>query len=265
MRLPDHVGDPQCAAIERLRDRYGDDPDILAVVVIGSVARGEARPDSDVDCVFVVAEDERARRAERGEVGIDADDLGDGTHVGGQFVDMRQLRETAERGPEPARYAYTDAIVVASRVPELAAVVAAIPVYPERERAEKMTSFVSQLPVHLSYLQLAELSRNEWLLAQTAVELVLFAGRLILAHNRLLFPNRKQFLAQLERAPLKPAGFVPLARELSARPSMALARRFYDAILAFADWPEPPEGHWGRFIRDRETNWRQGPPALADS
>src|SRR5437879_12830929 len=53
-----------------------------------------------------------------------------------------------------------------------------------------MKSFVSQLPVHLAYLELGEYSGNAWLLAETAVELVLFGGRLILAHNRILLCAR---------------------------------------------------------------------------
>ena len=263
--LPDHVREPQRATVEWLRRRYVEDPRIEALVIIGSTARGEALPGSDVDCVFVLEPHDREERALRGELGLHGRASDGRVEFGGEFSDIEVLRLTAERGPEPARFAFTKAIVVYSRIPELAAVLSRIPVYPEAEREEKMKSFVSQLPVHLAYLKHAVYAKKEWLLAQTAVELVLFGGRLILAENRMLFPNRKQFLATLERAPRNPVGLVELACELSARPTIALAQRFHDSVMSFATWPQPTEGHWARFSRDRETSWRTRRPALADS
>lgn len=265
IELPEHVREPQRATVEWLRRECADDVRIKALVVIGSTARGEALAGSDVDCAFVLDPDDRQERAQRGEFGRHGARSGDRVEFGGEFTDIDVLRLTAERGPEPARYAFTDAIVAFSRVPDLGSVLSRIPVYQEGEREEKMKSFVSELPVHLAYLKHAVYAKKEWLLAETAVELVLFAGRLILAENRILFPNRKQFMAMLERAPRKPAGLVELARELSARPSIELAQRFYDSVMSFADWPVPTEGHWARFGKDRETNWRTGRPALADS
>lgn len=265
MELPHSVREPQRRTIEWLQRRYADDARIQALVIIGSTARGEAMEGSDVDCAFVVAPADRQERERRGERGIHGGPAEGRVAFGGDFTDLDILRLTAERGPEPARFAFTDAIAGFSRVPDLASILARIPVYPEAEREEKMRSFVSQLPVHLAYLKHAVYTKKEWLLAQTAVELVLFGGRLILAENRMLFPNRKQFMAAVERAPRKPDGFVDLARELSARPTIPVAQRFYDSVMSYAPWPAPPEGHWARFSRDRETNWRTGRPALADS
>ena len=265
IELPERIREPQRETVEWLRHRCADDPAIEALVVIGSTARGQAQARSDVDCAFVLRPDDRKQWLRRGEFGMKGDASEGRVPFEGQFTDIDVLRATAERGPEPARFAFTDAVIAFSRIPELASVLERIPIYQETERAEKMKSFVSQLPVHLSYLEHAEYAKKEWLLAQTAVELVLFGGRLILAENRILFPNRKQFMAALERAPRKPEGFLELARDLSAHPSIALARRFHDSVMSFAEWPVPQEGYWGRFIRDRETNWRSGPPALADS
>ena len=42
---PDHA-----ETIARLVARWQPDPTVLALIIVGSVARGDARPDSDVDC-----------------------------------------------------------------------------------------------------------------------------------------------------------------------------------------------------------------------
>ena len=252
-------------AIEQLRARYERDPNVLGLIVIGSVARGDAGARSDVDCVLVVTTEEWRRLEARSALSFRADDVMPGGHVGGGIVELVFLLDAADRGPEPTRYAFSSARIVFTRDERIAEVLTRIPVYQERERAEKMKSFVSQLPVHLSYLELGEYSGNAWLLAETAVELVLFGGRLILAHNRILFPNRKQFIRALAAAAEKPDGIVDLAQDLMRAPSIARAKLFYDAVMGFRDWPVPTEGHWARFQIDRETNWRRGPTALADS
>jgi len=252
-------------AIALARDRLTPDRDVVAMVVIGSVARGEAQERSDVDVVIVLTEDAARKRAARSELSFRPDDLGTRIHVGGGFVDEGFLRDVADRGPEPSRFAFLNARLVFSRSPAIAGVLERIPVYQEAERVQKMTSFASQLPVHLSYLKLGEYSRNAWLLAQTAVELVLFGGRLILAYNRILFPNRKQFIRILATAPEQPEGLMDMADALMMAPSIAKAKRFHDAVMGFRDWPQAPEGAWARFQIDRETNWREGRPALADS
>lgn len=151
-----------------------------------------------------------------------------------------------------------------ARIPDLPDLLAKIPIYQEQERVEKMESFFSQLPVHISYLELGEHSRSPYLLAQTATMLVLFGGRLILAHNRRLYPSRKWFLRELRLAPDKPEGMLELAETLLKNPSIANAYAFYELTVGFREWPQPPEGVWQRFRRDTELNWRSGRPPLAD-
>jgi predicted nucleotidyltransferase len=253
--------------LEKIRERFEPDTSLEALIVIGSVARGTAMDGSDIDLVFVVPPSELARRRAAGELHLDVSDLAQWPRgqVSGEVVDLAFLRAVADRGPEPARFAFTGARLLFARDEELARILPRIPVFQESERLEKMRSFVSQLPVHLAYLVLGDLSHNPWLLAQTATELVFFAGRSILEHNRILYGNRKQFMSQLAAAPDKPEGMVEAAQELMRAPSIARARAFNDLVMGYREWPAAPEGPWSRFGRDRETNWVEGQAALAES
>ncbi len=254
-------------AIERLRDRFEPDPENLALLIIGSVGRADAHERSDLDCVLVVTDEAYRRREAEGSLSIAAHDVCEypngEANIGA--VQLQFLRAAAERGPEPVRFAYIGTIVVFSRIPSLDRLLAQIPCYPEHERTRKLISFASQLPVHLSYMHLAEYSRNPYLLAQCAVEIVLFGGRLILAHNRMLYPSRKLFLRELERAPDRPPDLLDLATHVLEHPGIDSANAFCDRVLSFADWPRPPEGHMARFQHDRELQGLWGTPALADS
>ncbi len=252
--------------IERMAERLQADPGLLALIIIGSVARGEADAGSDIDCCVIATDEEYARRQAAHATGLSAGDLGadPGEHVGGSVANLQYLLDVAERGNEPSRFAFTRARIAFSRIPDLDRLLARIPVYPEQERTEKMESFYSQLPVHLSFIELGEYSDNPYLLAQCAVQMVLFGGRLILAHNRILYPNRKLFMREFARAPEKPEGIIEQADALLRRPGIANAYAFCDSIMGFRQWPQPAEGCWERFRRDSELNWWSSRPPVAD-
>jgi predicted nucleotidyltransferase len=253
--------------IERMISRFQPDPAVLALIIIGSVARADARPESDVDCYVLVDDAAYQARRAANQLSINADDLCDypNGQAGGRVIDLAYLHDVAARGPEPARFAFLQAIPAFTRLPHLADLLAPIAQYPEHQRIEKMISFASQLPVHLSYLELGEYSQNPYLLAQTAVEIVLFGGRLILAHNHMLYPNRKWFMREFARAPAKPDGIVELAEQLLIHPNIAHAATFCERILQFQPWPQPAEGALARFQHDRELHWREHGVPLADS
>jgi hypothetical protein len=253
--------------IGRITQRCRADPDVLALVVIGSVARGDAHEHSDVDAIAILTDEAYARYQATGGSLLSAQELSgaDSTDPKAAIRDRAYLRAAAERGPEPTRYAFIRTIVPFSRDPEIERLLEEIPVYPEHEREEKMASFASQLPVHLAYLRLGDYSEDPYLLTVTAHELALFGGRLILAHNRLLYPGRKHFMRQLERAAEKPDRVMWLLRRLLRQPCIPTAEAFCDAVLAFREWPQPEEGTGARYIRDRDLAWLNGPPALAES
>jgi hypothetical protein len=247
-------------AIARLRKHFEADPRYLALIVVGSVARGDAREDSDVDFVLVATDDEYARRHASSDLFSTGNGFSkDPSHqVGGYILNWQYLLDAAERGDERTRFQFVKAHVVFSQIAELEQTIARITAYPESERIEKMKSFYSQLPLHFSFMELAEYSQNAYLLSETAVALVLFGGRLILAHNRMLYPGRKWFMHEFERAPDKPEGIIDLATQLLHHPGIAHARAFYESIAHYTDWPQPEGGTWQRIHEDNVWNWRYG-------
>ncbi len=246
--------------IDRWKERFAADERFLALVVVGSVARDDASERSDVDFVLVASDVEYARRRANNSLFITAADLpGHNDREGGGYtVDLQYLLDAAERGDERTRFQFVKARIAFSRVAGLEQIAARIATYPERERLQKMSSFLSQLPLHFSFMELADHSRNAYLLAETAVDLVMFGGRLILAHNRRLYPGRKLFMREFENAPDKPAGIIDLATRLLRQPGIANAKAFCDSIAGHTRWPEPEEGRWQRIHKDSVWNWRDG-------
>jgi hypothetical protein len=105
---------------------------------------------------------------------------------------------------------------------------------------------------------------NPYLMMHVVSDLVLFGGRLILAHNRMLYPYHKWFLRTLQDAPQKPDDLMALIDQLLNEPNKANADRLCEAILNFTAWETPPEGWPARFMEDTEWAWRRGSAAVGD-
>ncbi len=253
-------------AVDRVIDRFKDDPNYLALLIGGSLVRGYGDEGSDVDFVLIATAEEYARRRPDRALTYYAADLCDypGGYVDGKIVDSAFLEEVADRGSEPARAAFEKVIVAYSRLPQLDDLLRRITLYPEAGHAEKIRSFYAQLQAMQWYVGEAEKRDNKYLMMHVVSELVLFGGRLILAHNRMLYPYHKWFLRKLQDAPQKPDDLMALIDHLLNEPTKANADRFCEAILSFTAWDVPPEGWPARFMEDTEWAWRYGKAALAD-
>jgi hypothetical protein len=252
--------------IERLIDRFKDDPHFLAMLIGGSLVKGYGSADSDVDFVLIATDEEFARRQAERTLTYYTTELCDyaGGYVDGKIVNVAFLEEVAERGSEPARSAFESVIVAYSQVPQLADLLQRITAYPEAGHAEKVRSFYAQLLAMQWYVGEAEKRDNKYLMMHVVSELVLFGGRLILAHNRMLYPYHKWFLRRLQDAPDKPINVMTLIDRLLSEPNKTNADRFCETILNFTAWETPPEGWPARFMEDTEWAWRRGGAAVGD-
>ena len=254
--------------IDNLIDHLRDDARFPAMIIAGSVAKGRAKENSDVDFMLVATDEEFDERYNSATLHFTADHLCvPPTYTDGKVISLQFLRDVAARGSEPARAAFLDATIGYSRNPEIETLLGRIPVYQLAEQQEKMISFYSQVIVHQWYVGEAEKRNDTYLIRRSAADLVLFGGRLILAHNQMLYPYHKWFMHQLENAPDKPGNFLELADCLLKQPSKENADLFTECLLGFQDWPKPPHGNDGvcaRFFEDSEWNWRNGPAPIYD-
>jgi len=247
--------------------RFEGDPRYPALIIGGSIAKGRELPDSDVDILLVATDEEFARRLREVDVWYKDDQLADfpGGYTEGKVIDRQFLVDAADHGSEPARAAFKGAFIAYSRIPDLSDLIARIPVYPERERAEKIRAFYIQLDAASAWFMTdAEKRDDPYLRAWAATTAVFYGYRLILAHNRILYPWHKWLLHEVRQAPDKPADFLGLAERLLREPSRKTAEAFRDSIMGFRDWGVSEDKAVGHFILDIEWNWRDGRPPLQD-
>ncbi len=252
--------------IERLRDHFSTDQRFRALILGGSVAKGWASPNSDVDIVLVATDEEFARRSAGGELLYFTQEFCDyeGGYVDGKVVNVEFLEEVAHHGSEVSRAAFVGTQAIFSTLPELDGLLARIPVYPEAERDQKLKTFYSQVIVGGWFFKEAEKRGDKYLMTHAAADLVLFGSRLILAYNRILYPYHKWLMHVVAQAPEKPANFMELLQAVLDNPGPATADAFAEAITAYRDWGVSFPETFVNFTRDQEWNWRAGRAPIYD-
>ena len=93
---------------------------------------------------------------------------------------------------------------------------------------------------------------------------VLFAGRLILAHNETLYPYHKWFLKVLECVKDKPDNLMLYIHNVLENKTEESVETLYNSIINFNKWSRSDK-HWSiRFMLDSELNWMNGYVPIAD-
>ena len=253
--------------IAKLTELFQNDPRYPAMIIGGSIVKGREAENSDVDIMLLATNREYARCVAAQDfwyVNREICDYPSG-YAEGKIIDRQYLVDTAERGNDPTRAAFVGAWVAYSRLPDLNALIARIPIYPVQEQQRKMESFYSQVLVQNWFVGEAEKRNDPYLLAQCTTELVLYAGRLILAYNQVLYPYHKWFMYEVRRAPNKPSDFVELLEQLLAQPGKATALNVMDSLKNYRDWGVTYAQAILHFTQDSEWHWRNSPSPLRDS
>jgi hypothetical protein len=240
----------------------------IAVILVGSVARGTERSDSDVDVYLVVTDDafDAAVAANRVIVEEQFDEVHPGGCVDVKLATVAFLDAAAERGDDPVRASFEGARVAwVRRGYDIAEQIAAIPVLPATVWEDRAVSFMAQMWWHgTDYLPLAVASDNTFLLHHAAINTVEAGGRALLAVNRRLFRGARYLEASIDALDRKPDGYRDLAHRLLTSPSRATANAYVDALERFYPWPVDRAASASIYVRENELAWltRASPPQL---
>ncbi len=253
-------------AIDRLADAYRDDPDFLGVIIGGSVAKGYARDDSDVDFLIIATDEVFQRRLAARDLFINRRDLCDydGGFVDGKIINRAFLEDVAENGNEPSRAAFEGAFAAYSHVADLDALLQRIPVYPEAGHDERIRAFYSMAFIQHWLFHEAERHGNRYTMTRAASQLALFAGRLILAHNRTLFPYHKWLPRTLESVPDKPGDLMTCFHDLLDEPRGDRATALFELVRDFRDWGVSDLDAYTWFMTDVEWSWMSDKTPIED-
>jgi hypothetical protein len=255
-------------SIQNVIAAFESDPAVVALLLGGSLAHGFARPDSDIDITIVVGADdyELRRRESRLHYVNHALCTYAGGYVDGKYVDEGFLRRVAERGSDPARYAFDGARVLFSRAAALETLLADIGRYPVAEKRERIERFTAQLLAWRWYHGEALRQQSDYLLQLSLHKLVLFGARIVLAENELFFPYHKWMLRVLEAAPRRPPALLADIQSLLRSPPRATVEAYCQALLDFIGVDDGAASRaWPmRFMTDTELRWLHSEPSIDD-
>ena len=260
------IRDHHQRAIDRLADAYRDDPRFRGLIIGGSVAKGYARDDSDVDFLIIASDDSFERHRATSDLFINRRDLCDydGGFVDGKIINLAFLEGLAEKGNEPSRAAFEGAFVAYSHISDLDALLQRIPVYPEAGHDERIRAFYAMAFMQHWFIHEAERHGNRYTLIRAASQLALFTGRLMLAHNRRLFPYHKWLPRALESVPEKPNDLMARFNDLLNEPCGDHATALFDSARAFQDWGVSDLEAYTWFMTDVEWSWMSGKTSIED-
>ncbi|WP_372631133.1 nucleotidyltransferase domain-containing protein [Cohnella sp.] len=256
-------------ALDKLTEALSADSSILSIITAGSVAQGIARESSDVDVYLVVDDESYAERQKSHNLSyINRDKVicdYEGGYIDGKIINLGFLEAAAERGSEPTRASFIGSQAWYSRIPDLDALLAKIPVYPEKNYEKNIRDFTAQIMLYGFYFaDEAAKKDNLYLLTHSASILALFGSRIVLARNRILFPCHKSLMKAVEKAPEKPDGFIEMVNDLLTAPTGDKCKAFAGAVLGFLPPTFAPELSTSIFMENNEWNWLDGEPPIGD-
>lgn len=220
-------------SIQKLKEYFIDMDGMIAIVLDGSVVKGNARPDSDIDAIIVVTEEKFAELAAQNRLAEVI--AGHCTYEGGYF-DIKYktkaiLQRSARYASEPTRNAYVKAQVLYSKDKEIEELVPRIAAYPEHETADKIRCFNANLQLNRGYFLHCVPESNAYMRAHLADEIVYSVYRLILIENRILFPCNRRLEETVQQCSRRPENILELGtkflREITPENCEAFVTAFW--------------------------------------
>ena len=138
------------------------EPDVLALVVVGSVARATERSTSDVDVYLVVTDEAYAAAQAAGRVAyIDTDAATYDSYVDIKLASPRYLERAVAYADDPTRASFLGARTVFDRTGSVAATIARIVTLPEQVWQRRVHAYRCQARLYGGYFLKQAHERND--------------------------------------------------------------------------------------------------------
>lgn len=252
-------------SLKNLVDYFNKKEEVIAVVFGGSVAKGTARQDSDLDAMVILTP--RGYEEKKAENRLCETIVGRCTYEGGYFdikyMTKEYLKQAAQKANEPTRNSFICARVVYSTDSEIEEIVARIPVFQEQEQAEKMRSFYSCMKLSYDYSWLI-CKPEGYMRLKTASDIIYGCYRLILQENKVLFPCNRRLEETVQAQENKPDGFVELCRKFEADLSNDNCDKVVNAYLNWSQYPHEKDHNklLSQYVSDFEQWWIEPRPQI---
>ena len=258
---PHHIESIQCVT-----DYFQRDPDVLALLLGGSIAHGFETESSDVDIMIFVSDEDYKKRFEQNQIHFFNRELTtyEGGYVDGKYSTQSFVKEVAEKGSEPARFAFAGSQILFSKINGFEQMIRQAAQYPLADKAVRIQRFYAQFEAWHWYCGEALRLKNQYLLGMSVSQYILFSGRLILAHNESLYPYHKWFLKLLDQAKEKPANLLESIHRLNKSPTTENIEELYEMIKSFHPWIESDFNWPTQFMLNRELNWMDAKTPVDD-
>ena len=244
-------------SIQRVTECFQHDPEVRALLLGGSIAHGFETPASDIDILILVADEDYNKRFAENRIHFFNTELTTykGGYVDGKYFTQSFLRQVIEKGSEPARFAFAGSQILFSKINGFEQEILNAAKYPVKKKTEHIQRFYGQFEAWHWYCGEALQKGNRYLLGTSISKFILFSGRLILAHNELLYPYHKWFLKVLEGANDKPADLLDCIHDLNDNPNTENIEALYEKVKSFRPWIAGDFNWSAQFMLDSELNW----------
>ncbi len=246
-------------SLENLKNYFSGRGEVTALIFGGSVAKGCERPDSDLDAMVVVTEEDYARRV-KNRTAVETI-TGYCTYEGGYFdvkyMTKAFLADAAEKGSEPARNAFLGARVLFTKDEEIPKIVAKIPVFQKKEKEEKMLSFYADFWLNYYYfLQACPL--DGYMKLHAVGEVIYSVYRMVLQENEILFPCNRRLEDFVEKISEETKKLVSLGKAAARSQEFEDVKVFVEYFLGILCWEIPTDisNVLSRYTLDFEQWWR---------
>ena len=240
--------------------KVATEPEVLALIVVGSVARGTERTTSDVDVYLVVTDDAfAAAQSARRVAYVETEAVTYDSYVDIKIACPRYLERAVAHADDPTRASFLDARIVFDHTGWMAAAVARIVTLPDDFWQRRVHAYRCQARLYGGYFLKQAHERNDrFLLQHSAVHLCFAVGRVALAVNKTLFQGQKYLVATLSELPNLPDGFLAAWHGVLTDPTPESAAVLTDIVDAWQVGPLTLEDTLSTFIIDNEFAWLNG-------